>query len=135
MKNILSILIFFITICQTHAQSAKAYTEADFYRLRTLPIPEKIQLEVGGIAVLPDGRVAVSTRRGDIWIVENAYMEGGTQPHYRLFASGLHEVLGLAYHNGSFYCTQRGELTKLTDTNQDGEADEYTTICLWSRFR
>jgi uncharacterized cupredoxin-like copper-binding protein len=128
MKHILSIFILFITIYSTQAQTTKAYTEADFYRLRTLPIPEKIQLEVGGVAPLPDGRVAVSTRRGDIWIVENAYMVGGSQPHYRLFASGLHEVLGLAYHNGSFYCTQRGELTKLTDTNQDGEADEYTTI-------
>lgn len=126
MKKLIIILIT-LSFFQANAQS-KALSEADFYRLRTLPIPEKIQLEVGGIAVLPDGRIAASTRRGEIWIIENAYMQGGSQPHYRLFASGLHEVLGLAYHNGSFYCTQRGELTKLTDTNQDGEADEYTTI-------
>jgi len=32
----------------------------------------------------------------------------------------MHEVLGLTYRNGSFYCTQRGELTKITDTDHDG---------------
>jgi azurin len=127
MKNKFAI-IFILLVTSLSAQMTKALTEADFYTLKSLPIPEKIQLEVGGLATLPDGRIAVSTRRGEIWLVENAYMDGGTQPHYRLFASGLHEILGLAYRNGSFYCSQRGELTKLTDTNQDGEADEYKTI-------
>jgi uncharacterized cupredoxin-like copper-binding protein len=37
-------------------------------------------------------------------------------------------VLGLAYRNGSFYCTQRGELTKITDTNNDGYADSYEPV-------
>lgn len=129
MKNILFILFVLLSVVQLQAQKAKtASTESEFYRLKTVAIPEGIQLEVGGVAVLPDGRVGVSTRRGEIWVIENAYMQGGSKPYYKLFASGLHEVLGLAYHNGSFYCTQRGELTKLTDTNQDGEADEYTTI-------
>jgi uncharacterized cupredoxin-like copper-binding protein len=131
MKNLFKLiniaLLFFIQN-NIQAQGSKPASESDFYTLKTLPIPEKAILEVGGIAVLPDGRIGVSTRRGEIWVVENAYMQDGTQPFYRLFASGLHEVLGLAYHNGSFYCTQRGELTKLTDTDQDGQADNYETI-------
>jgi azurin len=106
----------------------KPQSEADFYELRTLAIPEDIKLEVGGLAVLPDGRLGVSTRRGEIWVIENPYMTNGTMPYYTRFASGMHEVLGLAYKDGSFYCTQRGELTKLTDTDNDGQADKYEPV-------
>jgi len=77
---------------------------------------------------MPDGRLAVSTRRGEIWIVENPYQKDSHQTYYRRFASGLHEILGLAYKNGVFYCSQRGELTKITDTDRDGVADSYEPI-------
>ncbi|MFN3378759.1 MAG: auracyanin family protein, partial [Runella zeae] len=50
----------------TQAQN-RPMTEDDYYRIVTLPIPENIQLEIGGVAVLPDGRVAASTRRGEVW--------------------------------------------------------------------
>ena len=110
------------------AQQSRPQSEEDFYQLRTLPVPENVLLEVGGLAPLPDGRLAVSTRRGEIWLIDNPYMTNGSQPHYTRFASGLHEVLGLAYHDGSFYCTQRGELTKITDTNHDGKADAFETV-------
>jgi cytochrome c551/c552 len=83
---------------------------------------------VGGLATMPDGRLAVSTRRGEIWIVENPYQKDSHQTNYRRFASGLHEILGLAYKDGVFYCSQRGELTKITDTNRDGVADLYEPI-------
>ena len=58
-------------------------------------------------------------------------MENGDVPRYTLFASGLHEALGLLYHDGSFYVAQRGELTKLTDTSGDGKADVYETVFAW----
>jgi azurin len=103
-------------------------TEADYYQLKTLPIPANIELEVGGMATIPDGRVAVSTRRGEVWMVENPY---SATPYYRLFAKGMHEVLGLNYHKGALYAVQRGELTKLIDTDGDGEADVYQNIANW----
>ena len=106
----------------------KPATEEDFYQLRSVPIPENVVLEVGGLAPLPDGRLAVSTRRGEIWMIDNPYMTNGTQPHYKRFASGLHEILGLNYKDGSFYCAQRSELTKITDDNGDGRADRYEAI-------
>ena len=87
-----------------------------------IPTPEGILLEVGGVATLPDGRIALCTRRGDVWIIENPYMENGSSPQFTLFASGLHEALGLAYHDGSLYAAQRGELTKLIDKNGDGQS-------------
>ena len=35
-------------------------TEDDYYKMITLPIPEGVVLEVGGLAVMPDGRLAVT---------------------------------------------------------------------------
>jgi uncharacterized cupredoxin-like copper-binding protein len=37
-------------------------------------------------------------------------------------------LLGLAWRNGAFYATQRGELTKFTDQDGDGSADAYESI-------
>ncbi len=129
MKKLLLPALLALTL-GAQAQSAKPLTEEDFYQLATLPIPEDVVLEVGGLAPMPDGRLAVATRRGEIWIIDNPYMTNGTRPHFSKFASGMHEVLGLAYRDGAFYCTQRGELTKLTDDDGDGRADRYEPIAL-----
>lgn len=127
MKKFIVVSFTIIISMTSWAQSPRVQSEEDFYELRTIPIPEDIKLEVGGISVLQDGRVAVSTRRGEIWMIQNPYMTSG-EPHYSRFASGLHETLGLNFRNGSFYATQRGELTKITDTNNDGRADKYECI-------
>lgn len=99
--------------------------EADYYRIVTLDAPKDLKLEVGGIAPLPDGRVAVAIRKGEVWIIDGALTD---KPKYSLFASGLHEPLGLAYRDGAFYLVQRSEVTKLRDTDNDGRADEYLTF-------
>lgn len=111
---------------QLHAQeSAK---EEDYFKISKVRSPEGTLLEVGGLCTLPNGDLAVSTRRGDIFIVENSV---SAKPYFRKFASGLHEVLGIAYKNGALYCAQRGELTKLVDTDMDGKADVFETIYAW----
>lgn len=99
--------------------------EEDFFRIMKVSSPEKTLLEVGGLTLLPNGNLAVATRRGDIFIVENPT---SPRPYFRKFASGLHEVLGLAYKDGALYCAQRGELTKLMDSNMDGKADVFETV-------
>jgi cytochrome c551/c552 len=131
-KLILFISILFIVFTMNDASAqVKTQTEDDFYKIYTLPVPEGILLEIGGVATLPDGRIAVATRRGDVWIVENPYMQNAGTPKFTLFASGLHEALGLLYKDNSLYTAQRGELTKLTDTNGDGKADNYETVYAW----
>ncbi|CAN5429828.1 hypothetical protein BH23BAC1_BH23BAC1_18210 [soil metagenome] len=126
-------IIFTATVANGFGQAitSEVATEEDHYKMITLPIPEGIELEVGGLASLPNGTLAVSTRRGDVYIVENPYMLNGGMPYYRKFASGLHEILGLAYKDGAFYMAQRGELTKLTDKDRDGKADVYETVYAW----
>lgn len=105
--------------------------ESDYYKLTSLPVPEDIVLEVGGMTVLPDGRLAVSTRRGEIWLIENPYMANGSVPHFKRFARGLHEPLGLTYTDGVFYANQRGELTRMIDTDGDERADRYEAVATW----
>lgn len=112
----------------TGVVAQKPPTESDYYQIRTLPIPEGVFLEVGGLATLPDGRLAVCTRRGEVWLISNPTMQNGSKPHYHLFARGLHEPLGLDYKDGALYTAQRGELTKLVDTNGDDVADVYESV-------
>lgn len=108
-----------------------AEKEEDYYHTITIPVPENISAEVGGMTTLPDGRVAFCTRRGDVWLMENPTMEKNRQPYFRLYASGLHEPLGLAYKDNSLFVAQRGELTKLSDTDGDDVADLYKTVYAW----
>ena len=115
---------------QNSAEKA-VHTEKDYYRIVSLPVPEGVELEVGGLALMPNGDMGVSTRRGDVWIIQNPYQLNGSLPFYKKFATGMHEVLGLAYKDGDFYCVQRGELTKLIDKNGDGKADVYETVYSW----
>ena len=105
--------------------------ESEYYRISTVPVPEGVVLEVGGLETMPDGRLAIATRRGDVWLVENPASANGGQPHYTRFAQGLHEALGLAYRDGALYTTQRSELTRLRDTDGDGKADRYETVASW----
>ena len=111
---------------------SRPMTEDDYYRIVTLPVPENVSLEVGGLAPLPDGRLAACTRRGDVWLIGNPYMQGSRMPTYKKFATGMHEPLGLMWHpKGYLLCTQRGEVTKLIDNDGDEVADEYKSFYKW----
>ncbi|CAN5472245.1 hypothetical protein BH09GEM1_BH09GEM1_42880 [soil metagenome] len=113
------------------ADGPRVPTEDDYYRMTTLPIPEGVVLEVGGLETLPDGRLGVATRRGEVWIVENPSSLNGGRPHFTRFAQGLHEALGLMYRDGALYTAQRSELTRLRDVDGDGKADRYETVYSW----
>lgn len=105
-----------------------AEKENTYYRLVTLPHPKDVVLEVGGLTVLKDGRVAVALRKGEVWIIDNAYSDPPTKLKYTRFATALHEPLGLLEHNDSLYVAQRSELTRIIDTNKDDRADVYQTV-------
>ncbi len=124
-----TLIVFLLSFGQTAwAQSAMAKKESQFYKIVDVPIPDDIILEVGGLALTDDDKLGVSTRRGEVWVIDKPY---GKKPVYRRFAQGLHEPLGLNYRDNGFYLSQRGELTRLEDKNGDGKADLYKTIYSW----
>lgn len=102
----------------------------DYYTITPYVLPGGVKLEASGLAVLPGGSVAVSVRKGEIWIIKNPTADP-TNPEavgYQLFASGLHEPLGLLWHDGALYTAQRSEVTRISDTDGDGVADDYQTV-------
>src|SRR4051812_45574787 len=114
------------------AQSRQPADEAEYYKILTFEPPDEVMLEAGAMAVLPDGKtVACSTRRGDVYFIENAFAEDPAQAKFKKWATGMHEVLGLAYNpkDQFLYAVQRGEVTRLKDTDGDGVCDVYETFC------
>ena len=84
-------------------------------------------IEAGAFATLPDDRIAVGTRRGDVYFI-TGIDEPKPDPAYHLFATGLDEIFGLALEDDALYVTQSCELTRVTDTNGDGRADRFETV-------
>ncbi len=117
---------------QSQAQSLGEYwdtaeEETKYYRIVDVPIPEGVALEAVSFETLPDNRLAIGTRRGEILLVSGAF-DDYPQPTYQTWASGLDEIFGLAWKDGEFYATQQTEVSRISDTNQDGHADRFETI-------
>ncbi|MBU6401318.1 MAG: PQQ-dependent sugar dehydrogenase [Verrucomicrobia bacterium] len=97
------------------------------YRIEHFPLPPEINLRVTGMDFLSKGDLAVCTWSGEVWIVEHP--TGPVQAAtYRRFARGLDEPLGLKVIGDLIYVVQKCELTRLVDTEGDGQADLYETI-------
>ena len=122
------LLPFLLTPGRAGKAPAKPPTEDDYYQLLRFQPPEGVVLEAGGIEIMPDGKVAVSSRRGEIWMIDNALAKDPKEARFTRFAHGLHEVLGLAYRDGWLYVTQRCELSRIKDSDGDGVADRFETV-------
>ncbi len=93
------------------------------YRIEPFSLPPEVDLLVGGMDWLSNGDLAVCTwAKGEVWILENA-TGPAVEVRYRRFARGLMEPLGLKVVDDIIYVVQKGELTRLLDTDGDGEAD------------
>jgi glucose/arabinose dehydrogenase len=86
-----------------------------------------LALEVSGMDWTADGKLALSIRKGEVWLLDGVLDAKPNKVSYQLFASGLHEPLGLLRDGQDLLVTQRTETTRLRDTNGDGVADEYLT--------
>jgi sugar lactone lactonase YvrE len=107
-----TLVVGILTANVAHSQS---------YTVETIKVPADIRLEVGGMAFWPDGTLVMCTRRGEVWKYKNG--------QFRQFVFGLHEPLGLyAGEVGEIWVMQRGELTRITDEDGDGEADNFEAL-------
>ena len=43
--------------------------EREYYKLVNLPVPKDLVVEAGAFVTLPDKRIAVGTRRGDLYLI------------------------------------------------------------------
>ena len=111
------------------AQDKKAPTEDDYYKMLRFDLPSDEVIEPGGLEFTPDGKLVVGTRRGEIWLVDNALTADPKHARFSRFAHGLHEILGLAAgKDGWLYVTQRCDLSRIKDTNGDGKADLFEVV-------
>jgi mono/diheme cytochrome c family protein len=84
-------------------------------------------MRTSSLAFFPDGRLAVGTLPGDIWIVSGINDELDKVTWQR-FAAGLYEPLGMKVVDGVLTAITRGRIVKLHDYNNDGEADFYQAL-------
>jgi hypothetical protein len=101
--------------------------EHEYYPIVNVPIPTDTVIEAAAFAVLPDKRIAVGTRYGEIYILTGVD-EKKPNPSYHLYATGMDEIFGLAYKDDAFYVTQSCELTRVRDTKHDGKANRFETL-------
>ncbi len=90
--------------------------------------PWQAWMRASGFDFFSDGRAAVCTWNGDVWIASGL---GDTLSHvtWRRFAAGLYEALGLKIVNDEIYVLGRDQITRLHDLDGDGEADYYENFC------
>jgi glucose/arabinose dehydrogenase len=92
----------------------------------TLPAsnPWNAWIRTSALDFFEDGRAAVSTYGGDVWIV-SGIDEDLHQLKWRRFAAGLFEPMGVKVVDDQVYVTCRDRIVRLLDRDQNGEADFY----------
>ena len=99
------------------------------YSIKTWEPPKDLYgrnqlFEPTGIAVAKDGTIVVATRTAGVWRIRDN--------KWTLFAEGTYECLGVWIEDDKgdkFVVMQKPELTRMSDTNGDGRADTFVTVC------
>lgn len=102
--------------------------ESDYYPITTFEIPDGVVLEASGFQLMPDGKMAVCSRRGEIWMIRDPFSEQVSASQFQRFAHGLHEPLTLAERDGWLYATQRTDVSRMKDDDGDGQADQFEVV-------
>jgi glucose/arabinose dehydrogenase len=102
--------------------------EADYYSVENFSPPSGEVIEVGDLDFDSTGVLYLCTRRGRVWRIENALADDPAEARWTMWAEGLHSGLGLKVVNDEVYVVQRGELSRLRDTDGDGRAETIDTI-------
>ncbi len=105
------------------AQAATAETSWDsVVAYSEMPNPKGVDPQIGALGTLPNGDLIAAFHRGEIMVYSGK--------EWKPWGEGLHEPLGMHVENQhSIVVVQRAELTRITDTDKDGSADNYETLC------
>ena len=96
----------------------------------TIPFdnPFHSRMRTAAFDFFADGRAAVSTWNGDVWVVDGID-DDLDELLWRRFATGLFDPLGLRILDDVVHVLGRDGITRLVDTNGDGEADRHENHC------
>jgi glucose/arabinose dehydrogenase len=120
-------ITFFSSLAPCAAQE-KLPAESDYYKITTFQTPKDVVLEASSFQLMPDGKMAVASRRGEIWMITDPFAPEVKPEKMQRFAHGLHEVLSLAERDGWLYLVQRTDVSRIKDTDGDGVADLFEIV-------
>ena len=113
---------------QTLTTSGKRGDESGPFAVDTIAVPEnnpwRSWMRLTAFDFFSDGRAAVTTWNGDVWIV-SGIDDQLKNVKWKRFAAGLFDPLGLKIVRDEVYVLERHQITRLHDLNSDGEADYY----------
>ncbi|WDQ15321.1 DUF6797 domain-containing protein [Rhodopirellula sp. P2] len=105
--------------------------EQDGYALDTLTRPDSTPwntwFRTTALDFYDDGRMAIATHGGDIWIV-SGIDETLTKLNWKRYAAGLYEPFGVKVVDGDVFVTCKDRLVRLHDSDENGEADFYQSF-------
>lgn len=93
--------------------------------------PPGFDHKIGGMDFLPDGRLVVSTwnevlgTNDSVFILDNVDQNDPNLITATEIATGLTEPLGLLVYGGDIYVSEKTQVTRLVDTNDDDVIDLY----------
>lgn len=121
--SVLSLLIAGLFLCSDCSVVENSKTPGTSYIVESIETPKGLMAETGAIDFLPDGRLVACFLRGEVMFYDPKTKK------WSLFAEGLHDPLGVqAISKSEILVMQRPELTRIKDTDGDGEADLYETM-------
>jgi glucose/arabinose dehydrogenase len=101
------------------------------YAVDTIELPQanpwKSWIRPTGVDAFSDGRIAICTLAGDVWIA-SGIDDGLAAVVWKRFATGLFEPMGLRIVHDQIYVLARDQIIRLEDLQGDGEADHYQSF-------
>jgi len=116
---------------QVLTTSGRRGADSGPFAVDTVAIPEQNPwnswMRLTALDFFSDGRAAVTTWNGDVWIVSG--LDDNLQSvKWKRFAAGMFDPLGLKILRDEVFVLERHQITRLHDLNSDGEADFYESF-------
>jgi hypothetical protein len=118
--------VLFFGTPSVNADGAGGFSGA--YKVEELVMPKGVAPEIGGLDFTPSGRLVVVTRRSGILTAKPE--KDPSKLDWKVFSNqSLHNPNGvLVLSDREMLVSQMPELTRITDSDGDGEADEYVCV-------